>query len=136
MRLRIWNKKQKEWFVSKTVFLLRSPEIAHEFELVNRDALVPVFSVGITDKKKKQLFEGSIIEIDIMGEKAANPYKFCLSVVVTKFGCAGYVPAFPELQHEDDMGWRPFYNQDDEESLPSKYFLVVGHKFSNPELLK
>jgi uncharacterized phage protein (TIGR01671 family) len=94
---------------------------------------------GMNDKNGKPIFGGDVCEfiIGVSRERYLrfNPIEASLVVVEFKRGAPGFRNLFPELIHEDDRKWIPFYRYDDD-VWDSEDFSVVGNIHDNLELLK
>ena len=85
---------------------------------------------GLTDKNGKMIFEGDLLDQSILGNDHT------IVKVVIQNGCVGFEPVFPDKVHPSDRMWKSFWQQDDQEMWPPRYFTIVGNIHDNPELLE
>lgn len=91
---------------------------------------------GLKDTKRtkeypdgQEIYEGDIWKhrFEVIPKKAG--YK----KVILKHGCFGFIPIFPKLCHPDDIGFKPFYDQEDDVVWEGE---VIGNIHENPELME
>lgn len=130
IKFRAWDKEQKYMFTifdnSQEDWYL--PRWKDRYEIMQY--------TGLKDKNGKEIYEGDVCKFIILpGQEKDNPLESLLVVVEWVNGCRGFRYLFPELVHEDDRDWTPFWKQEDGEMWDLSYFEVIGNIFENKGLL-
>ena len=89
--------------------------------------------INLNDKNNKQIYSNDICKFVILKGQANKPLKSLIHVIEQRHGAWGFRPLHPELVHEDDREWAPFWHSD--EPWDMKYFEVIGNIYDSPELL-
>lgn len=83
---------------------------------------------GLKDKNGKEIYEGDICDMSILGGDHA------LMKISIQHGCAGFEPLYPDKVHPYDRCWNSFW--DEHVLWNARYFTIIGNIYDNPELLE
>ena len=89
---------------------------------------------GLYDAGGNEIYENDICKFIITeGQEDVNPPEALRVIIEFENCCFGFRHLFPEIVHEDDVEWTPFYNDGD--FWDTNYFHLIGNTIENPELM-
>lgn len=94
---------------------------------------------GLNDKEGKEIYEGDICLLDILGtceRKHIDNLKSFIVVIEYKNASFGFRHLYPNEVHQDDIRWRSFWQDEDEDMWDNNYFKLIGNIYENQELLE
>lgn len=138
IKFRAWIPKSKEFVYWNILPLVSSHRTENSNAIFVKDIQIEYVNqfTGLKDKNGKEIYEGDICVMDILGKgRKHNPIEALMVEVKIQNLTSGFVHTHPNLVNEDDREWCPFYIHDDREFWSPNYFEVIGNIFENPDLL-
>ncbi len=96
---------------------------------------------GLKDNNGKEIYLGDIVRLFTNDfEKSVEKYNMDPNrwtfIVCFENGCYGIKPAMPNLHHDEDLMFSPFWCDEDKEMHDFKNTEIIGTIHENPELLQ
>ncbi len=121
IKFRAWDKRFKRMDYGGGALLLR---------INSTDFSEPMQFTGLHDKNGKEIWEGDVVEVSVLGEKELRTVEFieggwCVKTLYKQEFNGGYKPRYLHRHFHDYL-----------ETPNDTFFEVIGNIYSNPELLK